>query len=192
MRVAADHELEHSDRLDDARHFVKEVTAPVLASTRARMLDFADRHADALARSCVPGHFTGSALVVDPLTGRFLLLHHTKLRRWLQPGGHADGEGNLAAVACREATEETGIGGLHVVVPAIDLDIHLVEPPGEVAHHHYDVRFLVVAPKGSVAAGNHESTELRWATLGDLRALGCDPGISRLAAAGLTALRTLR
>jgi 8-oxo-dGTP pyrophosphatase MutT (NUDIX family) len=192
VRVASQNELEHSAALDDARDFVAGAAAADLAETRARMLTFADEHADALDRNCTSGHFTGSALVVDPSTQRFLVLHHTKLQRWLQPGGHADGNANLAAVAQREATEETGIVGLQVVVPAIDLDIHLVEPPHEPPHHHYDVRFLVIAPGGSIAAGNHESTALRWITIADCDELGCDPGVARMARAGLRVLATIR
>ena len=88
------------------------------------MLAFVDAHPDALWRSCAEGHLTGSALVVDAAAERVLLLFHRKVRRWLQPGGHVDGDANLAGVALREATEETGIEGLRVVVPAIDLDIH--------------------------------------------------------------------
>ena len=66
------------------------------------------QHGAALAdRTTSPGHLTGSALVVDATGTRIVVLLHTKLRRWLQPGGHADGDLDLAAVALREATEET-------------------------------------------------------------------------------------
>jgi hypothetical protein len=61
-----------------------------------------------------------------------------------------------------------------------------------VPHHHYDVRFLVVTPPDAVAVGNHESTDLRWVTLDDLEGLGCDPGVRRMAEAGLKVLRALR
>jgi 8-oxo-dGTP pyrophosphatase MutT (NUDIX family) len=188
---ASEHELVSSSALADARAHVDAVTHPALGGERARILAFIDGHTDALLRTCAPGHLTGSALVVDPASGTFLLLHHAKLRRWLQPGGHADGDGNLAAVARREATEETGIEGLRVVLPAIDLDVHLVEPPREHPHYHYDVRFLVVTPPGALAVGNHESTDLRWATVDELADLGCDPGVRRMADAGLRTWRRL-
>ncbi|HEX7096518.1 MAG TPA: NUDIX hydrolase [Acidimicrobiales bacterium] len=190
-RVAAPDELAASDDLADARAHVLAVRDAAQRKTRQRILAFVDAHPDALLRSCAPGHLTGSALVVDPATRDVLVLHHAKLRRWLQPGGHADGDANLAAVALREATEETGIDGLRVVVPAVDLDVHLVDPPGEAPHHHYDVRFLVLAPPGATAVGNHESTALRWVAAGDLDELGCDPGMHRLATAGLRALDRL-
>ena len=122
---------------------------PAFADARAVMLDVLTTRADALLRTGRPGHFTGSALVVDATATRVLLLFHTKLQRWLQPGGHADGDANLAAVALREATEETGICGLRVALPAIDLDVHEVAPPAEDPHLHLDVRFLVVAPEGA-------------------------------------------
>jgi 8-oxo-dGTP pyrophosphatase MutT (NUDIX family) len=191
-RFASEDELVASADLADARAHVDAVADPALGGERARILEFIDAHEDALHRSCAPGHLTGSALVVDPASGAFLLLHHAKLRRWLQPGGHADGDGNLAAVAQREATEETGIEGLRVVLPAIDIDVHLVAPPREEPHHHYDVRYLVVAPPGAVAVGNHESTDLRWSTVDELADLGCDPGVRRMAEAGLRVLRSLR
>jgi hypothetical protein len=92
----------------------------------------------------------------------------------------------LSAVALREATEETGIEGLRVAVPAIDLDIHEVRPPSESPHEHYDVRFLVLAPPGAVELLNHESTGSRWLTEPDLErervVLSLDAGTLRLAA----------
>jgi len=141
-----------------------------------------------LDRTCRPGHLTGSALVVDPSNRRVLVLFHTKLQRWLQPGGHADGDGDLARVALREATEETGIEGLRVVEPAVDLDVHVVEPPAEDVHEHHDVRFLVVAPPGAVPVGNYESEALRWVSADELPALGADEGLLRLARRALVRL----
>jgi 8-oxo-dGTP pyrophosphatase MutT (NUDIX family) len=148
-------------------------------------------HPDALERTCRPAHLTGSALVVDPSTRRFLVLHHTKLRRWLQPGGHADGDAALDRVALREATEETGIEGLRVVLPAVDLDVHEVAPPAEEPHLHLDVRFLVLAPPGAREVGNEESTALRWVDPQGLEALAPDEGLRRLAGRGLRLLDRL-
>ena len=84
---------------------------PATRPAARRSSRFIDAHPDALHRSCLEGHLTGSAAVVDPSTRQVLLLFHAKVQRWLQPGGHADGDGNLARVALREAEEETGIDG---------------------------------------------------------------------------------
>jgi 8-oxo-dGTP pyrophosphatase MutT (NUDIX family) len=52
---------------------------------------------------------TGSAWIVDNTGENILLTHHAKLNRWLQPGGHADGDEDILNVAQREAEEETGL-----------------------------------------------------------------------------------
>lgn len=183
-----------SSDLADARATVAAVTDadPDVAAHRARTLRFVDRHPDALHRSCTEGHLTGSALVVDPDSERILLLFHAKVRRWLQPGGHADGDANLAAVALREATEETGIEGLRVDPAPIDLDVHRFRSvrPDEPDHDHHDVRFLVLAPPGAEAVINHESEGARWVTLPELEGLDVDAGTVRMARAGVARLRT--
>ncbi len=136
---------------------------------RRSILAFCDEHDDALVRTCLEGHLTGSAVVVDPSREATLLIHHRKLDLWLQPGGHADGEGDLGQVALREAEEETGLSDLALVTPAIDLDIHEIPARGdEPAHVHLDVRFLVLAPPGAQAAPDAEETlGAEWVTAAD-------------------------
>lgn len=131
---------------------------------RERMLAFIDRYPwDAHLRSRLEGHLTASALVVDADFERVLLLRHKKLGKWLQPGGHCDGDANLPAVALRECLEETGIEGLEVDPRPIDLDIHPIPArPEAPAHLHFDTRFLVVAPPGAAPRQNHESEEVRF------------------------------
>ena len=193
MRLLDDDDpsLAPSADLAVARAHVAAALPTVDEALRKQVLAFVDAHPDALHRSCLEGHLTGSAMVVDPFTGRFLFLLHAKVGRWLQPGGHADGDASLPGVALREATEETGIDGLRVAVPAIDIDVHLFEAPGEVSHLHLDARYLVVAPPGAVASGNHESHGLRWAGLDRLDELDLDPGTLRLAHAALAALHEI-
>jgi hypothetical protein len=92
----------------------------------------------------------------------------------------------------REAAEETGIIGLRVVVPAVDVDVHRVEPPGESPHDHLDVRFVVVAPHDAAVVGNHESLGLRWVAGTELAGLGADAGLLRLAHVGFEVAARLR
>lgn len=160
---------------------------------RESILEAVATHPDVALRRCRPGHLTGSALVVDASATRTLLMHHAKLRRWFQPGGHADGDTNLAAVALREATEETGITGLRLVLPAIDADRHRVEPPTEDPHDHFDLRFLVMAPPGSLEVANEESLELRWVTEQEANMLvpALDESTRRLIEVGLQVAREL-
>jgi len=150
------------------------------SSEKERFLHLLDNYSDALIRTCRPGHLTGSSLVFEPSSRQILMLFHSKLQKWLQPGGHADGDGDLARVALREAIEETGISDLRVFDEVVDLDIHEVDPPKEDRHEHYDVRFLVVAPEGAIPKGNHESQELRWINVEDLHLLEVDSSVYRL------------
>ena len=116
----------------------------------ARVLDFVARHPDPFDRRIREGHLTGSAFVVAGDGTRVLLLHHRKLDRWLQPGGHADpGETSGEAVALREVREETGLAAVHLHPAAprpLDVDVHEIPArPGEPAHAHLDLRYLAVA-----------------------------------------------
>ena len=190
--LADDPLLRSSIELARARGFVAAVPAGDVALERDRLIlaDLLTKHPDVADRTCRPGHLTGSAFVVDATADHALLLFHTKLQRWLQPGGHADGETNLAAVALREATEESGIVGLRIDPAPVDLDIHLVDPPKEDAHLHLDVRFVVVAPPGARPTGNHESESIRWVPRDELDGYGVDAGLLRMANAAFDRVRS--
>ncbi len=191
-RALAPATLRTGGSLADARRSIEGALATSAASDRARVriLAFIDAHPDALQRSCAPGHLTASALVVHPDRARVLVMLHAKLGRWLQPGGHADGEGHLATVAAREAEEETGIAGLTVLAPVADCDVHRIPARGaEPEHLHLDVRHVVLAPPDPRPTPNHESRALCWASPRELSALDTDDSLRRLAAVGLELAR---
>jgi 8-oxo-dGTP pyrophosphatase MutT (NUDIX family) len=151
-------------------------------TTRDAMLAFIERHPlDAHLRSCVQGHLTASALVIDESRGQALLTFHKKLGRWLQLGGHCDGDANLPGAALREACEESGIEGLVIDPQPIDVDIHLIPArPGEPAHLHLDTRFFVYAPAGARETLSDESLSLRWFGPGELGPIETDASVRRL------------
>jgi 8-oxo-dGTP pyrophosphatase MutT (NUDIX family) len=125
--------------------------------------------AHAFARGRLAGHFTGSAWLVDRGGTRVLLTHHRKLGRWLQLGGHADGDADLARVALREAEEESGLGGLRVEARLFDLDRHWIPARGDVpAHWHYDARFVVYAGEDESFVVGEESLDLAWRRIDEL------------------------
>jgi 8-oxo-dGTP pyrophosphatase MutT (NUDIX family) len=143
---------------------------------------FVFENQDCLKRTNLKGHLTASAFVIDRERKHLLLIHHKALGRWLQPGGHADGDPDLMAVARYEVFEETGLKEL---VPTLqgpfDLDIHSIPERKDVpAHLHYDVRFLFEADGGFVPKGNdREVHNAAWVPLADLESLGVDESVLR-------------
>jgi 8-oxo-dGTP pyrophosphatase MutT (NUDIX family) len=142
---------------------------PAEHSTVTAIRELVTDHSDCFERSCLPGHITASAWILSADHRRFLLTHHRKLGRWLQLGGHADGDGDVAGVALREAREESGMEKLAFLpegdgAPTVlDLDVHWIPPrPGEPGHFHHDIRFLLVAEPGQALQISEESLDLRW------------------------------
>lgn len=129
-----------------------------------QFIDFVENHPDCFERSLWTGHVTGSAWIVDSNGRKTLLTHHRKLNLWLQPGGHADGNPDVLAVALQEGLEETGLSELEVVTPEIlDLDIHGIPArKDEPSHFHYDVRFLLRQGGGNEYVVSEESHDLAW------------------------------
>jgi 8-oxo-dGTP pyrophosphatase MutT (NUDIX family) len=145
--------------------------------------DFVAAHADAAERRLAVGHLTGSAWLVSADRTRVLLTHHRKLNRWLQLGGHADGDVDLARVALREAQEESGLCGLAIEPEIYDLDRHKISARGsEPAHWHYDVRYIVRAGGGEDCVVSHESHALAWCNIAALAAdATADASLRRMA-----------
>lgn len=145
---------------------------PHEAGTAVQLADFVRSTPDCFEREHLAGHVTGSALVVDRSRSRVLLMHHAKLGKWLQMGGHSDGDPDTPAVALREAQEETGLERLEMVCDQpFDLDIHEIPARGqEPAHLHYDVRYLVVGDPEEPLTINSESRGLRWFSLQEAQA----------------------
>jgi 8-oxo-dGTP pyrophosphatase MutT (NUDIX family) len=158
----------------------------------ARIRTLVAAHSDCFDRTCRPGHVTASAWVTTPARDRFLLVHHRKLDRWLQPGGHMDGRPDVAAAALREVQEETGLADVRVAktdgeLTPFDLDVHIIperrDAAGvliEDAHEHHDVRLLVIAHVDLTPQVSEESHAVRWFTAEELRAATDEESVLRL------------
>lgn len=168
--------------IDAIRHY--ETTYNEEASFVPQFLELL-RHPLAFHRNHLPAHITGSAWIVDPSRKFVLLTHHAKLNKWLQPGGHADGDDNVLRVALREATEETGLTDLNVLQDVIfDIDIHSIPLRGDFPGHlHYDIRFLLEADRQKPLTVTSESKALRWVPVTQLAdQTGGNESITRMAA----------
>jgi len=159
---------------------------PDEAARVLRFANFVGAHPDCFSRHCHPGHVTASAWIVSADHDSFLLTHHRKLGRWLQLGGHADGDSDVLRVALREAREESGMHDFEVVADSndllpLDLDVHRIAARGaEPEHDHYDVRFLLVAAKDPIIRVSDESHDVRWFTLGGAAELVAEESLRRL------------
>jgi 8-oxo-dGTP pyrophosphatase MutT (NUDIX family) len=149
------------------------------AGHRAAMVELLGQAANPFARSHFrPGHFTASCYIVDG-EGRLLLHHHKRLDRWLQMGGHVEGEETPEVAALREGREESGLDDLEAL-QLIDLDIHAIPAgKGEPDHDHFDVRYLARTSRpGAISIDRAESNDLAWVPLE--RAAELMPGLESL------------
>jgi len=127
-------------------------------------IELIEKHENCFERNLLSGHITGSAWVLNTTFSKVLLVYHAKLDRWLQPGGHADGDENLKRVAHKELEEETGLMKAELYARTIfDLDIHLIPAHMQTPkHHHFDVRYLFHADEIENIQVSKESKEVKW------------------------------
>jgi 8-oxo-dGTP pyrophosphatase MutT (NUDIX family) len=165
---------------------------PAEADVADRIGELVQTHTDCFERSCRPGHITGAAWILSADRRRSLLTHHRKLDRWLQLGGHADGEWLVENVALREAREESGMTHFEFVpidgaILPLDLDVHNIPARYDAAghmtegpHEHHDVRFLLIAQSGQEIRVSEESHDVAWFTADELLDLTTDESVLRM------------
>lgn len=149
---------------------------------RDRIIAFVEAHADCFERTQLSGHITASALIVNAQRTHTLLTHHHKLEKWLQLGGHADGDPDPLNVAMREAEEESGLMEIAPVTTAIfDVDIHPIPARKlEPEHFHYDIRFLFEADDRQPLVITAESKELAWIPLSEIERYTIEESMLRM------------
>lgn len=149
----------------------------------AEIVRFVEAEPRCAERSLAAGHLTGSAWIVDPTRTRTLLTHHRKLGKWLQLGGHADGDLDLAAVALREAREESGLVRLRPVGAALfDVDRHWIpERKMEPSHWHHDLRFMIEADPAEPLVISAESKDLAWVEIARMADFNPEESMMRMA-----------
>jgi len=156
-----------------------------------RFLEFLRSQNNCYERSNLFGHITGSAMVVNKDFSKVVLTLHKKLGKWLQLGGHSDGNPLTWQVALAEVEEESGLSQLSMISPLtkqpadpaivypIDLDIHLIPArKNEPEHFHFDIRFLIMSESDELKI-SHESEDLRWFNLPEVSEVTDEPSTLR-------------
>jgi 8-oxo-dGTP pyrophosphatase MutT (NUDIX family) len=109
---------------------------------------------------------------------KILLLHHKKLNKWLEPGGHIELFENPIEAVIRETQEETGLDIRSFLPPCISCGesirlpapIFFLEEPipaylNEPAHYHLDLMYVVQVPLQNINRQQKESNDVGWFTL---------------------------
>jgi 8-oxo-dGTP pyrophosphatase MutT (NUDIX family) len=146
-------------------------------------ISFIKENEDCFERSLLFGHLTGSSWIVNREMSHTLLIHHFKLDRWFQPGGHCDGDCDVLNVAVKEAIEETGLKVIPLRDDIFDIDIHKIPVRGNIPEHlHYDIRFLFEAnmTKEDLQI-NRETKAIKWVEIKDVERYNDSPSIIRMA-----------
>ena len=166
--------------LDLLRSYVQRY--PEESETVRRYALFVGGEADCFKRTNLVGHITAAMWLVDAEGENVLLTHHRKLNKWLQLGGHADGNGDVIEVALTEAREESGIQQVQILSTEIfDLDIHPIPTIGTVANHlHYDVCFVGQTHEPSYVV-SAESHDLAWVPIRTISSYTTEPSMLRMA-----------
>ncbi len=140
-------------------------------SHKARFLEHLKTATLPFSREELAGHVTGSVMVVNEARDKTFMILHKKLKIWLQPGGHCDGNPEPHETAYREVIEETGFTNFSMEPTIFDIDVHsypAVTRNGvfEPEHFHYDVRYLVVINENERSTLQEEEVDDgRWFTL---------------------------
>lgn len=130
---------------------------------------FLEEERNLLLRDNVKMHFTASAWVLNPEKDKVLMLYHNIYQSWSWSGGHADGEGNLLAVAMKEVQEESGLSSLRPIAETpLSIEILGVQPHYKKnkfisAHLHLNYTFLLQSTKKeTLTVCPEENSKVCW------------------------------
>lgn len=154
---------------------------------RQVMLDFLRSYDNTLDRENLLGHFTVSCWILNPRHDRALMVFHNIFRAWSWVGGHADGEGDLLAVALKEAREETGLEELFPLqrepasLELIAVQAH--ERKGQYVgpHLHLNLTYLFEASEDvPLRIQPQENSAVAWRDLTEILSDHTEPHMLRL------------
>lgn len=146
----------HRSAVAELRAYDKQ---PALRDT---MLAFLAGQPDGCLRANVPGHITGSMVLLSPDLTETALTLHPRVGLWLQLGGHCEPtDADLPAVALREAREESGIDDVSLLPGIVHLDTHPITCSLGQPTFHLDLRYAAIAANRDLVRST-ESVQLRW------------------------------
>lgn len=138
---------------------------------RADYLALLAANPDGIWREGPPAHLTASCFVLDHDRTSALLTLHRKGGFWVQFGGHLEpGDATLAGAAGREATEESGLTDLELLVDPVGLHRHRLAAAFGRCREHLDVAYLALADRDALPTVSAESRDVAWWPLDDLPA----------------------
>lgn len=147
------------------------------ASDRELILHCLETFPDVLTRENRLCHLTASCWVINREHTKVLMLFHNIHQHWMWPGGHADGENDLAKVAQREVLEETSLSSAQLMNNDIfSLEVFAVPSHtrhGEFvsSHLHLNLSYIFEADESETfKVKPDENNAIRWMTFTDVTA----------------------
>lgn len=146
-------------------------------SDRELILHCLETFPDVLTRKNTICHLTASCWTVNLQHDKALMLFHNIQQTWMWPGGHADGESDLAIVALREIQEETSLTSARLIKDNIfSLEIFAVPPHIRhekfiSSHLHLNCSFLLEADENETfKVKPDENSSIRWMSFSEIEA----------------------
>lgn len=126
--------------------------------------------------------FTVSAFIIHPAEPRLLLLHHNKIGKWLQPGGHIELNEDPLQALQHELLEETGLtpddytiiesaerpqpSGNSKVLP---LPFYFNVHPFNDLHKHIDICYLAKSKTARLTNNPDGASDIQWLNIDGIR-----------------------
>ena len=152
------------------------------SADKATLLNFLHQDTDISRRDNLIAHLTASAWVVNPERNKVLMAYHNLYNSWAWLGGHADGNFDLAAVAEKEAREESSLEDVRLVsddilsLEILTVDGHEKKGKYVPSHLHLNVTYLLEAdPNAPIRIKEDENSQVGWIDFVDIGGKSTEP-----------------